>query len=495
MRERRLSSNYGWSRATRGFGVVLLVVVSSAMPAVADWRDEIGYTALQLELGAATPTGAGVAVSMAEAPTSAGAYMPDVDSSVFSGILFTDVTNTSTGVRGHATTTASHFFGDTNSTAPDVSSVAVFDANDWIDQLGGVTLTSGFEPVTHASYAVQNHSWIVPANSGNDLAAIANLSQRIDHLVNRDGVLIIGGSSNGGSVPHLTGQSYNSILVGNSYEPHGAGQTVTNGVGRQRPDIVAPETRTSRSTPRVASAAAMLHEAFGGTSASHTEVMRAALMAGATKDEFSTWDRTVTRPIDETYGAGELNVYHSYKILDGGEFDGSIVSPVSPVGLYGYDYHSAAPAPSMTPLLYDFHVPTGMVMEELSVFLQWNIDVRDALTGIDDPTGELFSPVVDLSPGGDLADFELTLFDPLGSVIDVSDSPVDNFEHLYLTNLSEGTYQLQVSGDRADTFGLAWRSSLAAISATAVPEPSSVLLLIAMGLPLALQRRTRPHSS
>ncbi|MEM6777282.1 MAG: hypothetical protein AAF670_06470 [Planctomycetota bacterium] len=465
---------------------LFVVVCLPAAMAWPQWQDDVGFTDLMIELGAALPTGAGIDVSMAEAP-SGNSYLPNVASGNYSGTVFTDATGTNVGVSNHADGVAATFFGDTTSIAPDVPNVSGFDANDWIDQLGAVTLSTGTEPADHSSFRVQNHSWI---STGNDPAAVANASQRIDHLVNRDEVLIIGGSSNGvGGIPDLLANSYNSILVGRSDGNHGHGTTSVYGAGRQRPDIVAPAVITSTSTPMVSSAAALLHEFAAGTANvndARTVVMRAALMAGATKqgEEFGDWDRTFTRPIDDRYGAGELNVYNSYHVLAGGEFNGSIVAPTTPVGLFGFDH--ANPLSMASSLRYQFEVPEGYVMDELSIFLQWNIDVQDLLVGpILDPTGDLFSPTVDLSPGGDLADFALTFRDSDGFVVDASDSPVDNFEHIYLTDLAAGLYELEVSGDRGDEFGLAWRSSV-----TAVPEAGSVVVLMSV-LAILGGRRSR----
>ncbi|MCU0716282.1 MAG: PEP-CTERM sorting domain-containing protein, partial [Pirellula sp.] len=58
----------------------------------------------------------------------------------------------------------------------------------------------------------------------------------------------------------------------------------------------------------------------------------------------------------------------------------------------------------------------------------------------------------------------------LGSMVALSDSPVDNVEHIYLRNLSAGRYALEISSDIATRFGLAWQI-------TAVPEPNAMILL------------------
>ena len=74
----------------------------------------------------------------------------------------------------------------------------------------------------------------------------------------------------------------------------------------------------------------MMHEVVAGTDGARSEVIKAMLMAGATKGEFANWidpttglvnpwNRTQTRPLDDVFGAGELNVYNSYLIGIGGK--------------------------------------------------------------------------------------------------------------------------------------------------------------------------------
>ncbi len=451
------------------FGLVTLV---SPRAALGDWTDEIGLTQLQMELGGSVPTGAGVTVSMGEAPAGA-AYMPNTASANFSGKTFVDGTGTNVGVNGHANGVADIFFGNTTSAAPGVAHITVYDGNDWLNNKLGYE--SGTNPASQP-FKVQNHSWIENASSD---AQAENLAKRVDYVVNRDDVLVIGGSTNGGDIPKLLAHSYNAISVGRSDGGHGAGTTSFYGTGRQRPDIVAPASTTSAATPMVSSAAAMLYEYASGTGADHVETMRATLMAGAAKSELPTWDRTATRPIDEVYGVGELNVYNSFKILQGGEYDGALGAPASPVGLFGYDFVTASDFTG--PLSYQFVVDGGKVMNELSIFLSWNIDVGDS-----DMTEEGFSPFVDLSPGASLANLNLSFFDSSDALIDQSISEIDNFEHIYYKGLASGTYTLQVSGDRAVDYGLAWRSSV-----TAVPEPPSlvVLSLVCMGIACGRKRR------
>ena len=178
-------------------------------------------------------------------------------------------------------------------------------------------------------------------------------------------------------------------------------------------------------------------------------------MAGATKEEFiSEWDRTTVRPLDEVYGAGEVNIYNSYFIQQGGEIDGSTSQPASSAGLNGWDYEDSIATGDQR--FYQFTVPSGQKLNDFSIVLTWNLNVQDS-------TFSRFTFI----PSTSLADLSLELYDSttgfLVSMIDASDSPVDNVEHIYISNLSAGTYHLKVSNKATDSFntdyGLAFRSS------------------------------------
>lgn len=442
-----------------------------ASPVLADWKDDIGFTKLKSEVGGTLETGAGVVVAMAEAYVS-GNYLPNLGNSQFAGKTLTDASGLSSGTSSHANSVAQLFFGNTASISGGVTNVTLYQADDWLDnKLGWKT---GPDPVAQPFHII-NHSWI--GNSTNN-GEMVDALMRVDHMIHRDDVLVIAGTSNSGAtVPDLLGHGYNAMIVGRSSGVHGAGTTTFNGPGRTRPDIVAPGASTSTATPMVSSAAALIHQAVAGTDGLRSETMRAILMAGATKNEFPSWDRTMTRPLDQVYGAGELNVYNSYQIVQGGQFAGVTSEPTFSVGISGWDY-VASLQPSDT-LYYNFTVSSGQLLSEFSVSLNWNLEVNDL-----DSSTSLFVPEAFL------ANMSLRLFDSsdtfLGSLLDASLSPVDNVEHLYLTGLEAGTYTLAVNTDRATDMGIAWRGTL-----TAVPEPNSMLALTIVASGLLLGRRKK----
>jgi len=182
--------------------------------------------------------------------------------------------------------------------------------------------------------------------------------------------------------------------------------------------------------------------------------MRAILLAGATKTEFTNfidpatglldpWERTPSQPLDNLFGAGELNVFNSWLITHGGQNPGSTTTPTSAVDASGWDYQTADPG---TEVEYLFEIPEGKTAQELSIILSWNYEITD--TG----AGTTFTPV------DSFANLDLELVDSLGMTIDQSISTVDNVEHLYLTDLGPGSYTLKVSTDASQAFGIAWRT-------------------------------------
>lgn len=450
----------------------VLFVASGASAVHGDWKDEIGYTRLVEEHGGSLERGVGVLVAIAEAFVGNN-YLPDVNNSQFSGKNFTDASGIPSGISGHATSVTSRFVGNTASISPGVTNITLYQADDWIGRVLGYD--SGADPAAQ-EFHIQNNSWI---GTFSDKSIPTNVLQRVDYVVDRDDVLMLGGSSNsgGGAVPDLLGHGYNSLIVGRTDGSHGAGTTTFNGSGRIKPDLVAPATSTSLATPTVASAAALLREKGAGTDAVRSETMRAILMAGATKDEFPGWDRTTTRPLDDRFGAGELNVYNSYQILEGGEFAASTAEPSFAVGLSGWSYVGEI-TPAET-LFYNFQVDSGWELDALSISLNWNLKVVDL-----DPSAANFIP------SASLVNLDMRLFDSsstfLGSLVDASLSPVDNVEYLYLRGLSAGTYTLQINGNGTTDFGLGWHGRL-----TAVPEPTSLVALTAGAFGIAAWRRCR----
>ena len=422
------------------------------------WKDDVDYTRLATMLGSALPLGGGVPIAMVEAPNVASQYFPDINSVEFSAMtdpLMTVVTFTdgsggqANGFSNHATNlVAGQFFGNTGSVVLGANAVTVYEAGSYLNNV--LHTPSGPLPETQ-NFRVQNFSWVgsydntpldppTATELGNDVKAL----RRLDSLIDRDNITAVVGLNNGiTAMPRLLAQGYNSIAVGRFDGLHSTGLTdiADYGPGRSKPEIVINQLTTSSATASVSSMATFLHSVVTGTDAAQNEVVKATLLAGATKNEFTSWSRTTTQPLDNTFGAGEGNIYNSYLITQGGQFAGSN-SPSTPVGSHGWDYQTISTG-AANELKYNFHIPAGSTAQEFSIILAWNVAVQ---TPFNTQT---------------LSNLDIKFTNSLDQIIDQSISTVDNVEHIYLTNLAAGDYTLTVSNNSITSrdFGLAWRTA------------------------------------
>ena len=453
------------------FGVSLMTM--APMPwACAQYQAAIGYTKLVQELngrGIAIPTGAGLRVGLVEASGDGVAYFPNTGSPEFAGKSFNNLgPATDPSQSSHATTVARNFVGNTWSIAPSVSQVDVYDASFFVFNQQG--LTSGLQPMP-TNVAVMNHSYI---GNLDPTSAGVESNARMDYTINRDAFTNVVALNNGnGAVPQIYGQSYNSLVVGRTDGNHSYGVTTIGVTGRTKPDIVAPDGATSFATPIVSSTATFLHSAANNLNMANArapEAMKAIIMAGADKSSIAGWSNTSTRPLDSIFGAGEVDVYNSYKILEGGEFNGTATLPATNSGLHGWDLGEAQ---SNSNQFWTFEVASGGSISEASILLTWNSQYEDANGNFD--LNEFT-----------IANMSMRLYETsgagIGSLVAFSDSAVDNVENLFLKNLSSGRYALEISSDIATRFGLAWRI-------TAVPEPGTLWLLSIVAVAGGVWRR------
>ncbi|MEX0774413.1 MAG: hypothetical protein WD042_01740 [Phycisphaeraceae bacterium] len=472
---------------------LVLVGMLPALAARADVKGDIGYTALSLELGGALPTGAGVGVTQVEADGDANAtnvaYIPIADAQ-FSGKTFNDQSSLSVPSDNrsvHARDVGRRFYGNTSSIAPGITDIDNYLAVKPSGPLTGDWLGSGFlgmgttvAPLIETQ-RIQNHSWV---SGFVDSADTTQALRRLDFMINRDNVVAVVGVNHGDAAltnsSALFSQAYNSIAVGLSSGTHHHGTTTLDGTGRIKPDIVVPETLTSYGTAYVSGAAAMLVQKATAivslNDAAKPQVVKALLMAGATKSEFPGWSHTTTQPLDSTFGAGELNIQHSYHALVAGQQE---ASGASTVATQGWDYNTALT--TATGRTYYFDVEADEAISELSVILTWHRIVSD---GPGAGFGNLLSTLANLS---------LFLYSAdgftLDQLLDSSVSTVDNVEHIYYTDgLGPGRYALQVTSDTLGSeYGLAWVS-------TTIPEPATWLVVMIIG-PGLLGRRSRRRRS
>ncbi len=365
-----------------------------------------------------------------------------------------------------------YYYGNSTSIAPGITDIEVFNANNWIGS-GFLQAGSTLEPLIAAGRII-NHSWVGSAGTSDP-----DILRRFDFVINRDNLLSVSGLTNSAAnpVPNLMAASYNGLVVGRSDASHSSGTTQVDTAGRQKPDLVVPINATSWAAPITAAAGALLIEHADTTAglalAANTEVIKAALMAGATKEESFNWTHTAISPLDETYGAGQLNIYNSYHIIDAGRQQ---ASDSTNLGLEGWDFNNSS---NSSNLLYFFEVPEGEFLEDFSLILTWNRLVTDGLPG---PSWG--SPTVELK-NLDLRFFAASNF-ILGEQLDASFSSLDNVEHIYRTSLQSGQYAVQVvannDGNQDVDFAVAW-------TATVIPEPASGMLILTAGSVWILRRR------
>ncbi|MCY2924576.1 MAG: dockerin type I domain-containing protein [Planctomycetota bacterium] len=445
----------------------------TGQPAWADYKDDMGYTALRTELGAANmPNGTGIKVSQVEA-LYYGLYAPNPANGEFTGKTFNLKGSNLGDYSWHAGWVGTYFYGTTSGLAPGVTTIDNYEvADDVTDNNGNVIVHNGavdyrrggflrygsYSPPRVETSRVQSNSWIASFSD-------PNLIQRFDGAIARDNFVAVVGLNNGtgNPVPSLMDNSYNAISVGLSNGDHSYGLTTADTPGRMKPDIVASTNGayanwTSFTVPMVSGTAADLLQVVdaspaltaggGGTS----ETIKAILMAGATttwKNQVRSWGRTHTSPLDPVFGAGQLNVYNSYHILTAGPQPASASATVSPAG---WDFSSLSL--TAAPKTYFFDVPAGAALKEFSAILTWNRQITPSEgNGWMDTTAYV-------------ANFDLKLYSAsdysLGSLVDYSTSTVDNVEHIY-GSLLPGRYALQVSnnstGDDVSTdYALAWRN-------------------------------------
>jgi hypothetical protein len=432
---------------------IICIAFAAAMigNALADWRQDSGYSQLSAELGAALPTGSGIVVLQSEAdtdPSSVDGYMPQTATTTpfsglggFAGKTFYADSGVGGG-SGHAASVGSNFYGQTTSVAPGISQVHLRDASDFLTNLAPNT-----GPIVFPG-TVSNHSWT--ASTGKDTDDTYYLLA-FDYQLNRENVLgcVPMDNGSGTTVPKLLGSSYHAVSVGLRNGNHSRGGTLVDGVGRMKPDLVVNESLTSYATPAVASAAAMLREKIVSsfTAADHPQAIKAILIAGGSKDQLLAWHRAATtNPYDSVYGAGELNVLNSYHILAQGQ---QAPSNTVAVAAKGWDYRSASRS---TPKRYFFSVPAGSAGRTFSAALTWHRSIS-FVPGIN---SAIYTPTYSHLTLKLYAANNLVIS---GAALDQSNSTLDNVQHLFQRNLPAGQYALEVSSDTTGTnYALAWET-------------------------------------
>ncbi len=432
------------------FYYVCTVLFSIIVPsALADFKDDIGFNRLRNEYGSSLPSGQGVRVAQIEYPEGA-AWAPDTNGEI-SGKWVSYRTNSAGGTSGHANRVANYLVGSWTSITPGVDGWSAFEA---LSYTGRASLKAGRgEDPAGADWDVENHSW-----GGVDPIWSENILDRLDYRIVRDNVVAVAGVDNYASsrMSPMIANAYNAIAVGSSSGNHATGTTLA-GNGRMKPDLVGTNQYTSYATPIVASCATLLIGEInrnGSLSAARAPVgIKALLMAGATKEEFPDWQHSPDRPLDVLYGAGEVNIYNSYKMLVAGQQRAG-----GGVGSTGWDVNST----STGGRFYFFTVPSGQYVT-FSAVLAWNRQLSP-------DSNRLFYNAwlhnLDLILWAADGGFSLT------NQVGRSTSSIDNVEHIYERSLPPGNYALQVVAPvDGETYGLAWRGDLSGYTPAPQPAP------------------------
>ncbi len=450
--------------------LVLVLLIFPAHLLRADWADDVDFNKLKTELGASMPNGSAIRVTQVESPVTPGAFSPVAGSgnvagttSSFTGKTFTMKSGTA-DYSWHGDWVAQHIFGKAPAAprygmATGVTGIDVYEVNSW---LGSGFLRNGTNsaPLTETS-EVQSHAWIYIPTEVSEEPEMLEILRRLDHSVNGSNYVPCVGMNNDGAntVPVLMATAANVISVGLTSGAHSRGLTASpyDVPGRTKPEVVAPADFTSFATGMVCGAVTVLRSAATTTNAQRNETLRAVLLAGATKKEFPNWARTTARPLDAIYGAGEINLYHSYKILTTAEQSNSSTNPVA---LQGWDYRLLT---SNSTSDYVLQIPASLQGASLSAVLIWN-----RFLAFNNGTG-IWTPSA--VPNLNLKLYKGTA-NP-GTQIDTSDSQVDNLEHVWQPALTSGTYRLRITGDSslAASASLAWRVTPADALPQMVSEP------------------------
>ena len=388
----------------------------------------------------------------------------------------------------HATFVGQNFFGLTTSIAPGISQIEVYEASDFIGNGFMRTGSPSLNPhISQQASRVGNHSWIGSAGTNN--STIDHLA-RMDWLVDQDDFIQVVGVNNGpnGSNP-IYSNSFNAIAVGVSNGNHALGTLALGGVytsGRMKPELVAPLGATSYSTPVVSAAGALLIQTGHNTPAlsngSYTlariptqtiyhaetsEVVKAALLAGASRTAFNADGSAITNyrgeaaqqaanGLDARFGAGQVNVYNSYHIVAAGEQDSLQESGPLSVAASGFDYDASFGGAAGSNNIANYEFTAGWTGQTLSASLVWNakVDIDQLRT------------IATKANAVTLHDLNLSLFDITdggsGQLVASSGGTTQNSENIWTTLTGGRRYRMQVTAGGAPfnwDYGLAWTTT------------------------------------
>lgn len=383
--------------------------------------DLVGVTAMRRRLGVKAPAGRGVVIGQVEGQ--AGQYLP-VTRGRWQGSTAVVAQGGPSDAFGHAASVGRKIYG-TGGVAPGIEIVHAYPVEAWMKNVLNLGTP---KPPTDTPEKLVNHSWI------GDHPRADRILRRVDHYADQRGVTIVAGVNNGASpVPHLLGSAYNVIAVGNADGNNSGGYTRVEVTGRCKPDLVAAGGLTSYTTAAVTGVVACLLEYVDRmpeaqrAAARRPEVLKAALLAGAARD--LKWQPDEGKPLDETLGAGHVNVDRSLLMLIAGR-----AAPGKLPVRAGYALEDATVGDTDR-----YTITTSRPMGPVGVALTWHrrIDGRTAVNREARSARWLDTPR--------LTDFDLRLVNlDTGRPVEVSESAIDNVELIHVPELPPGRYAIDV---------------------------------------------------
>jgi hypothetical protein len=382
------------------------------------------------------PLGRGVVVGHVEgSPVSQ--YLSRVADRQFQGVRFFAQSRRSKA-HDHAHATARMIYGNVG-LAPGVTKVYCYASRHWIGE-GCLQLGIPEAPKTIAGQVrVMNHSWISHALGTQEVL------RRADYVIDQQDVVMVAGVNNGAgsAVPSLLASAYNAIAVGNWSGDSSGGYTRLDGIGRCKPDLVAPGGKTSYATPVVTAMVARLLEVADGMGASsdahRAEVIKAVLMAGADKPQGDKRDEG--RPLSDRYGAGRVRFDRSYYLITQGPILPGVVD-----SRYGWGFVNVLPG-EQGRATWTVNIPENVEAAQVSIVAVWHRRI-DGRTMRHPQTRYLW-----WNDTPRMADFDLALMGTDGQVA-ISASKIDNVEHVYVKKLAAGKYRIVLT--RHDALPESW---------------------------------------
>lgn len=457
------------------FTIVGLAVFlcSLSIPVRAQYLDQIGVTLLRAMttnlngagIRVAQPEGGyGSAINWQVGPPAVG-QPANLFVYVVSNMTATTFPNSLGAESQHADDVARQFFGITNGVATNVAKVYNYEANEFINNYV-------FSSPTHnANAAVVNQSFTFGSLTVLDQQQID--SGYDDYALAYKTLFVSPANNYGTTEPYTTnvaapGTAYNCISVG-AYKSgvayNSLGPTIDN--GRCKPDMTAWGDATSYTTPQVAGAATVLLQAAlrgdGGAdtnAAADIRTIKALLLNGAVKP--ANWTNSNVFPLDARYGAGLLNVFNAYWLMTGGKHGATASNTVA----LNAD-HPPINATGAVSVLSGWNYATntsGKTGQQFDAIHHYFFNVSNANASVK------FTVTATLAWNRQanktsINDLDLCLYNCADTnLVAESVSYVNNAEHLYVTNLAQGRYDLQVwkaggSGivSASEPYALAWQ--------------------------------------